>query len=79
MAPGPKFSSSTSARLTMSNSRARPRSVFRFRVMARLLAFSIANDMVVLAPGGVRWRNGSPRGGSILITLAPALAIRTVA
>jgi hypothetical protein len=34
---------------------------------------------VVLLPGGARRRSGSPCGGSILITSAPALAISRVA
>jgi len=48
-------------------------------VIARLLEFSIAIGKVVLLPGGARRRNGSPCGGSILITSAPALAISRVA
>ena len=63
----------------MSNSKARPRSCFRFRVIARLFEFSIAIGKVVLLPGGARRRKGSPCGGSILMTSAPAFAINSVA
>ena len=44
----------------MRNSSSRPRSCFRFSVIARLLAFSIAIGKVVLLPGGARRRSGSP-------------------
>jgi hypothetical protein len=46
------------------------RACFRFRVIARLLEFSIAIGNVVLLPGGARRRSGLPWGGSILINLA---------
>ena len=60
----------------MRNSRSRPRGSVRFRVTARLLAFSIATGRVVfLPPDRARRRSGSPVSGSILMTLAPALAI----
>jgi hypothetical protein len=79
MTPGAKFSSKTSPRSTIRNNSARPSSCFRFKVIARLLEFSIAIGKVVLLPGDARRRNGSPCGGSILITSAPALAISRVA
>ena len=79
MTPGAKFSSNTSPRSAIRNSSARPRSSFRFKVIARLFEFSIAIGKVVLLPAGARRRNGSPCGGSILITSAPALAINRVA
>src|SRR4051812_34021072 len=77
--PGEKFSSSTSARLTISNKSSRPRGCFRFRVTARLFWFSIANGNVALVPGRARRRNGSPDGGSTLITSAPPDASSNVA
>ena len=77
--PGEKFSSSTSTRRTISNSKARPRSCFRLRVIARLFEFRIAIGKVVLLPDGARRRSGSPCGGSILMTSAPAFAISNVA
>jgi len=77
--PGEKFSSNTSARLVISNSKARPRSCFRLSVIARLFELSIAIGKVVLLPVGARRRKGSPCGGSILITSAPAFAINSVA
>ena len=77
--PGEKFSSNTSARRAISNSKARPRSCFRLRVIARLFELSIAIGKVVLLPGGARRRKGSPCGGSILMTSAPAFAINKVA
>jgi hypothetical protein len=44
-------------------------------VIARLHEFSIATGSVVLLPGSARRRSGSPRGGSIFTTSAPARAI----
>ena len=77
--PGEKFSSNTSARLVISNSKARPRSCFRLSVIARLFELIIAIGKVVLLRVGARRRKGSPCGGSILITSAPAFAINSVA
>jgi hypothetical protein len=51
---GREFSSNTSPRSTIRNNSARPRSCFRFNVIARLLEFSIAIGKVVLLPGGAR-------------------------
>jgi hypothetical protein len=48
-------------------------------VTARLFWLSIAKGRVALLPGAARRRSGSPCGGSILMTLAPALASSTVA
>ena len=78
--PGEKFSSSTSARATSFFSRSFPASDFRFSVTPFLLAFSIAIGSVVSPPvASTRRLSGSPRGGSILITVAPAFAISIVA
>ena len=77
--PGEKFSSSTSARRTISNKSSRPRGCLRFRVTARLFWFSIANGKVALVPGRARLRSGSPEGGSTLITSAPPFASSNVA
>ena len=79
MTPGAKFSNSTSPFSAMRKSRARPRSCFRLSVIARLFELSIAIGNVVLLPGGARRRNGSPCGGSILMTSAPACAISKLA
>ncbi len=77
--PGEKFSSSTSARVTIANNNSRPRGCFRFKVTARLFWFSIAKGRVACFSGSARRRKGSPPGGSILITSAPPLAKRKVA
>ena len=76
---GEKFSSDRSARRAISNSKARPRSCSGLSVIARLFELSIAIGKVVLLPGGARRRKGSPCGGSILMTSAPAFAINRVA
>ena len=47
--------------------------------MPRLLELSIAIGMPAQREDLVRWRSGSPPGGSILTTSAPALAINSVA
>jgi hypothetical protein len=45
----------------MANSKVRPRSCFRFRVMARSLELSIAIGKVVLLPGGASVRPAAAR------------------
>jgi hypothetical protein len=79
MTPGAKFSKSTSALRTSAFRSATPRGLFRLRVMARLLEFSIASGSEAPPPTASRARSGSPCGGSTLITSAPAWAIRNPA
>ena len=80
MVPGEKFSSKASAHSTCgTTARGRAAPSGSPSVIACLFWFSIANGKVALLPGSARRRPGSPRGGSILITKAPALAINRVA
>src|SRR3984893_9573523 len=75
MAPGPMFSTSTSAVLTMSRNMARPRSDLRFRVTPFLPELSRRKNHASsprLSESAVR--PGSPVGGSILMTSAPSHA-----
>src|SRR2546425_9221165 len=75
IAPGPKFSTTTSARPTMRSKRARPRSAFRSSVTLRLLALSKRkNHASVSGRSESARRPGSPPGGSILTTSAPSHA-----
>jgi hypothetical protein len=78
MVPGAKFSSSTSARRTIVRSSSRPRSVFKLSVADSLFELSIAKGSAA-PPTLARRRRCSPPLGSILITRAPAIAIRKVA
>ena len=78
MTPGAKFSTSTSARLTISISRSRPCGFFRSSETERLLALSIAKGSAA-PPTTPRRRRCSPPFGSTLMTSAPACAIRKVA
>lgn len=71
MAPGRKFSTSTSQRAASDRARARPASCFRSMTMERLprLAAMYMADMRPLA--GPIMRVVSPSGGSTLMTSAP--------
>ena len=68
-----------SARLIISLNSLRPPSVFRLSVTPRLFVFSIAIGNEALPLTLARMREGSPLIGSILITSAPAFAIKNVA
>src|SRR5438876_475836 len=73
IAPGPKFSTTTSPRSTIRSKRARPRSAFRSSVTLRLLALSKRkNHASVSGRSESARRPGSPPGGSILMTSAPS-------
>src|SRR2546422_4560969 len=66
IAPGPKFSTTTSPRSTIRSKRARPRSAFRSSVTLRLLALSKRkNHASVSGRSESARRPGSPPGGSI--------------
>ena len=73
MVPGAKFSMSTSAVSTRSSSAWRPASVFRSSTTLRLLELSITNSWDSIG-SCERKRNGSPPGGSTLMTSAPSCA-----
>src|SRR5713226_7337442 len=75
MAPGPMFSTSTSAVFTMSRNMVRPRSDFRLSVTPFLPELSNRKNHASsprLSESAVR--PGSPVGGSILMTSAPSHA-----
>src|SRR5881396_2982237 len=75
IAPGPKFSATTSARPTIRSKMARPRSVFRSSVTLFLLALRRRkNQASRSARSDSARRPGSPPGGSILMTSAPSQA-----
>src|SRR3954454_13204643 len=76
MAPGAKFSTSTSAPAISRRSTCLPPSVFRSSTMPRLLRFIIRKE-AASSPifGGTEWRGSSPFGGFlILMTSAPMSA-----
>src|SRR3954471_3735156 len=76
MAPGAKFSTSTSASAIRRRSTCLPPSVLRSSTMPRLLRFIIRKE-AASSPifGGTEWRGSSPFGDfSILMTSAPMSA-----
>src|SRR5688500_20186176 len=78
MTPGAKFSTRMSARATSSRKSALPFSDFRLSVTGFLFELSIAKGRSA-PPRSPRLRRCSPWSGSILITFAPANAIRNAA
>src|SRR2546422_1391036 len=75
MAPGPRFSTTTSAVFTMASNIARPRVAFRFSVTPFLLEFSSRKNQASSPFLSERARRpASPPGGSILMTSAPSQA-----
>ncbi len=78
MTPGAKFSTRMSARAAISRNSSRPFSALRLSVTGFLLEFSIAKGSAA-PPMSPRLRKCSPWNGSILITFAPAIAMRNVA
>jgi hypothetical protein len=75
MLPGAKFSMSTSARSAKRKKTSRPAGCFRSSASDFLLEFSMAIGTLPPATAARR-RSGSPAGGSILTTVAPAMAIK---
>ena len=73
MAPGAKFSTTTSARWTMVLSSSRPRSLLRLSVAKVLLLLSMAKGRAA-PPTTLRLLRCSPPLASILMTRAPAMA-----
>src|SRR5262249_1246469 len=72
MAPGPRFSTTTSASLARRSNSARPRSLLRFSVTAFLLALRRRKNQESFSGSSESPRRVcSPPGGSILITSAP--------
>src|SRR5262245_12951663 len=79
MAPGPRFSITTSAPLTSSVKISRPRGCFRLRVTAFLFAFRSTKKCESRSGRSESPRRaGSPVGGSILMTSAPSQASSSV-
>ena len=68
-----------SARLIISLNSSHPFAVFRLSVTPRLFVLSIAMGNEALPLTLARMREGSPLIGSILMTSAPAFAIKNVA
>ena len=79
MTPGAKFSSSTSAFVAIRFRISRPCSDFRLSDTPFLFEFSMAKGKVADFATLALRRAGSPDGGSTLMTVAPALAISSVA